>query len=182
MPRLPYLTDDQAAQSVPAELLAAIRTRRGGQLGNLDRILLHSPPVAAGWGPLMGRVRTELALSPLLKELAMCAVAVLNRAPYELHHHAPLYLQAGGTQAQLDALADLPEAARREDLYDAAQRATLDLCVAMTRDVSVSDAVFDAAKQQLGNDDRRIFELITVIAAYNMVSRILVAVGIEVEG
>lgn len=182
MPRLPYLTDAQAEAAAPAELLAAIRTRRGGQLANLDRILLHSPPVAAGWGPLLGRVRTELALSPLLKELAMCAVAVLNGAPYELHHHAPLYLAAGGTQAQLDALADLPATVHREDLYDAAQRATLALSVAMTRDVSVSDTVFEAARAALGGDERQLFELITVIAAYNMVSRILVAVGIEVEG
>ncbi|MBI5254894.1 MAG: carboxymuconolactone decarboxylase family protein [Burkholderiales bacterium] len=177
MPRLPYLTDEQAG---PPELVAAIRARRGGRLGNLDRILLHSPPVATGWGQLMGRVRNELALSPKLKELAMCAVAVLNRADYELHHHAPLLLAAGGTQAQIDALAQLPASAEREDLFDAAERATLALTVQMTRDVAVSDAVFDSVRQALG-EDRLVFELITVIAAYNMVSRILVAVGIDIE-
>ena len=77
MPRIPYLTDEQAG---PPDLVAAIRQRRGGRLGNLDRILLHSEPVATGWGDMMPRIRRDLALSPLLKELAMCAVAVLNEA------------------------------------------------------------------------------------------------------
>ena len=36
MPRIPYITDEQAG---PPELVAAIRKRRGGQLGELDRLL-----------------------------------------------------------------------------------------------------------------------------------------------
>ena len=177
MPRIPYKTDAEAG---PPALVAAIRQRRGGRLGALDRILLYSEPFATGWGEMMGRVRSALALPPLLKELAMCAVAVLNRAEYELHHHAPLFLAAGGTPAQLQALRALPGSAAREDLFDATQRAALALTAQMTRDVSVSDAVFDEARRTLG-DDRLLFELIGVIAAYNMVSRILVAVDIRPE-
>lgn len=177
MPRIPYLTDEQAG---PPELVAAIRARRGGQLANLDRILLYSPAFATGWNQMMGRVRNELGLSPLLKELAMCAVAVLNGADYELHHHGPLFIAAGGTTRQLEALSDLPVAHERADLFGDRERAALALCFEMTRHVKVSDAVFDAARTQLGND-QHLFELIGVIAAYNMVSRVLVAVGIEVE-
>ena len=64
MPRLPYKTDEEAG---PADLVAAIRQRRGGRLANLDRVLLHSPAFARGWGEMMPRVRNELALPPLLK-------------------------------------------------------------------------------------------------------------------
>lgn len=177
MPRLPYITDEQAG---PPELVAAIRARRGGRLANLDRMLLHSPPIATGWGQLMGRLRNEVALDARLKELAMCAVAVLNQAPYELHHHGPLYLAAGGTQAQLDTLALLGQAGWPAERFNPAENAVLQLTLQMTRDVSVSDAVFAAAHAALGSD-RLMFELIGVIAAYNMVSRILVATGIEVE-
>lgn len=35
-------------QPMPAELVAAIRKRRGGQFINLDRMLLHSIPIAEG--------------------------------------------------------------------------------------------------------------------------------------
>ena len=47
MTRLPQLTDDQVG---PPELVAAIRQRRGGHLLELDRLLLHSPAFATGWG------------------------------------------------------------------------------------------------------------------------------------
>ncbi|HSW24706.1 MAG TPA: carboxymuconolactone decarboxylase family protein [Burkholderiaceae bacterium] len=173
MPRIPYKTDAEAG---PPELVASIRKRRGGRLGALDRILLHSPPFATGWGELLGRVRGELEVPMPLRELAMCAVAVLNGAEYELHHHGPIFLSCGGTPAQLDALRRLP--AVDAALFDATQRAALQLAVAMTRDVQVGDATFEAARRALGSD-RHLFELIGVIAAYNMVSRILVAVGVE---
>jgi len=173
MPRIPYKTDAEAG---PPELVASIRKRRGGRLGALDRILLHSPPFATGWGELLGRVRGELELPMPQRELAMCAVAVLNGAEYEMHHHGPIFLSCGGTPAQLDALRRLP--AVDAALFDATQRAALQLAVEMTRDVRVDDATFEAARRALGSD-RHLFELIGVIAAYNMVSRILVAVGVE---
>ncbi|HYJ99886.1 MAG TPA: carboxymuconolactone decarboxylase family protein [Burkholderiaceae bacterium] len=173
MPRIPYKTDAEAG---PPDLVAAIRKRRGGRLGALDRLLLYSPPFATGWNEMMGRVRNELEVPMPLRELAMCAVAVLNRAEYELHHHGPIFLAQGGTQAQLDALRKLP--AVDEAPFDPTQRAVLRLALEMTRDVEVADATFSAAQRALG-DDRHLFELIGVIAAYNMVSRILVAVGVR---
>jgi alkylhydroperoxidase family enzyme len=173
MPRIPYKTDSEAG---PPELVASIRKRRGGRLGALDRILLYSPPFATGWGELLGRVRSELEVPMPLRELAMCAVAVLNGADYEIHHHGPIFLSCGGTPAQLDALRALP--AIDESLFDATQQAALRLAVEMTRQVKVGDATFDVARRALGSD-RHLFELIGVIAAYNMVSRILVAVGVD---
>ena len=173
MPRIPYKTDAEAG---PPELVASIRMRRGGRLGALDRVLLHSPPFATGWGELLGRVRGELEVPMPLRELVMCAVAVLNGAEYEMHHHGPIFLSCGGTQAQLDALRRLP--AVDAALFDATQQAALHLAVEMTRHVKVSEATFEAARRALAGD-RHLFELIGVIAAYNMVSRILVAVGVE---
>ena len=173
MPRIPYKTDAEAG---PPELVAAIRQRRGGRLGALDRLLLYSPPFATGWNEMMGRVRSGLEVAMPLRELAMCTVAVLNRAEYELHHHGPIFLAQGGTPAQLAALRRLPQIDAA--LFDGTQQAVLQLTLEMTRNVEVADATFDAAKRALG-DDRHLFELIGVIAAYNMVSRILVAVGVQ---
>jgi alkylhydroperoxidase family enzyme len=177
MPNLPYVPADVTE---PREIVDALRARRGGHLLNLDRMLLHSPPVAMGWNRMMGAVRGELALSPRLKELAMCVVAVLNDAEYEWGHHAPLFLQAGGTAAQLAAMREPLAAARDEALFDAAERAALALTVEMTRQVRVEDTTFAAVRAALP-DDRQAFELVTVIAAYNMVSRVLVALGVEPE-
>lgn len=180
MPRIPYKTDAEAG---PAAVVAAIRKRRGGQLGNLDRVLLYSEPVAAGWGEFMGRVRSEMTLPPMLRELAMCAVAVLNGAEYEIHHHGPIYLAAGGTESQLIALRRLhddPASLDQERQFNSTERAVLRLTVQSTRAVKIDDATFEEMRQALG-DDRQLFELVTVIAAYNMVSRILVAFDIRPE-
>ena len=177
MTRLPQLTDDQVG---PPELVAAIRQRRGGRLMELDRLLLHSPAFATGWGELMGRVRGALALPPLLRELAMCGVAALNGADFEMHHHAPLYRAAGATEAQVAALHQLGAAPglARDPVFDATQQAVLALVVEMTREVKVQDLTFARVRELLGSDGK-VFELVGVIAAYNMVSRILVALDLK---
>jgi alkylhydroperoxidase family enzyme len=174
-PRIPYLPSNL---SEPAELVAAIRKRRGGDLLELDRILLHSPPLASGWNTMMGNVRRDLSLPPKLRELAMCMVAVLNRAEYELFHHAPLLIDAGGTPEQVQALRDPQRAMQDRELFDDTERAVLALTFESTRQVEVSDATFEALRAALP-DSRQVVELVAVIASYNMVSRILVCLGIE---
>lgn len=175
MTRLPLLTD---AQVGPPDLVASIRTRRGGALLDLDRLLLHSPAFATGWNELMGRVRSALDLPPLLRELAMCGVAALTGAEFEMFHHAPLYQAAGGSDAQLAALRRLADGTQADPVFDANQQAVLALVVEMTRSVQVTDATFARAQAVLGSD-QRVFELVAVIAAYNMVARILVAMRLE---
>jgi alkylhydroperoxidase family enzyme len=176
MPRIAYLLPDL---NEPPALVAAIRARRGGELLNLDRMLLHSPPLAAGWNAFLKAVRTELALDARLRELAICAVAAANGAEYEFHHHAPEFTRAGGTAAQVEALR-APERAGEDDaLFDAQARAVLQLTLEMTRKVAVSGSTFEAVRSALG--DRGTVELVGVIAAYNMVSRFLVALEITPE-
>jgi alkylhydroperoxidase family enzyme len=177
MPRIPYQPPDLAE---PQAIVEAIRKRRGGKLLNLDRMLLYSPPYAMGWNSFLGAVRGELSLAPRLRELAICGVAVLNQAEYEFQQHAPLFLQAGGSQAQLDALSNLELAAQNQALFDSQERAALRLVLEMTRDVQVSDETFALVQAALP-DHRQLVELVGVIAAYNMVSRFLVALGVGLE-
>ena len=177
MPRLPYCPRDLAE---PWELVSAIRARRGGTLLNLDRMLLHSPPFALGWNGLLRAVRTELSLPARLRELAICAVAAINHADYELHHHIHPYLDAGGTPEQLHALADVRAAVANTALFTEAERAILRATREMTLEVRMSDDAYAALEESL-ESDRQIVEFIGVVATYNMVSRFLVTLGIEVE-
>ena len=177
MSRLPYKPDAAAG---PEEIVAAIRERRGGTLLHLDRQLLYSPALAVAWNQMMGTVRNRLDVPPRLREIAICVVATINRAPYEFHHHAPLLLAAGGSEAQVEALRDVDTALTRADLFDRAELATLRLALEMTRSVQVADATFAEARTALA-DDARLVELVATIASYNMVSRVIVALGIEPE-
>jgi len=176
MSRIPYQPVDL---SEPADLVAAIRQRRGGHFLNLDRMLLHSPELARGWNAYLGAVRTRLSVSPRLREIAICVVAVLNEADYEFMHHAPELLAAGGSQLQVDALRDPHAAMQNSALFDEAERATIELTIEMTRHVRVRPGLTEALNASLGTPHT--VELVATIAAYNMVSRLLIAVGVEPE-
>lgn len=176
MPRIPFVPADI---SEPRDIVDAVRARRGGTLLELDRMLLHSPEITAGWNAHLGAVRTRLKVPGKLRELAICAVAAWNRAEYEFVHHAPLLLEEGGTQAQVDALRDLTRAAGDQQLFAADERAVLQLTLEMTRDVEVRDATFVAVRGIGG--DRMAVEIVGIIATYNMVSRFLVALDLQPE-
>ncbi|MGB7301748.1 MAG: DsbA family protein [Burkholderiaceae bacterium] len=173
-PRIDYLPEDLAE---PAEIVQAVRERRGGHLIELDRMLLYSPNLARGWNHLLGAVRNELDLSKNLRELAMCTVAVINRAEYEFTHHLPIYIETGGSEAQAQALRDPDAALASTQLFSETERAALGLCIDMTRTVQVNQSHFDACERLLGR--QQLVELIATIAAYNMVSRFLVALNVQ---
>jgi alkylhydroperoxidase family enzyme len=179
--RLPDWTPERKPQ--PQDLLDAILARRGGTLINLDKALLWSEPLARGWNTYLKAVRTDLPTSRKLRELGICTVALLTGAHYEYHHHAPDFLKAGGTQAQLDALkafaATDPRGIPADPSLDAVDRLVIRYAAQMTLDVKVSDEVFDGLRQHF--DETGIVELTSAIATYNMVARFLVALGITPE-
>jgi alkylhydroperoxidase family enzyme len=183
--RIPDWT--QEAHPQPLELVDAIKARRGGELINLDKALLWSEPLARGWNVYLKAVRTELPTSRKLRELAICTVALLTGAAYEYHHHAPDFLTAGGTQAELDALnvhlapfilkKELP--AQRNIAQAAIETIVIQYALEMTLHVKVADATFAALRQHF--DTTQIVELTSAIATYNMVARFLVALGVSPE-
>ena len=176
-PRIAVVAD---ADLGPAELVAAIRQRRGGALLNLDRMLLNSPAYALGWNGFLGQVRNKLSLDARLRELAICTVAVLTRADYEYAQHAPEFLATGGSQAQLDALQDIASSIVNQNLFSDAERATIALANEMTLQVQVSDACFNTLRKVLPSPQQQV-ELVGVIAAYNMVARFLEALQVQPE-
>jgi alkylhydroperoxidase family enzyme len=179
--RIPDWTPEQLAQ--PKELVDAILARRGGKLLNLDKALLWSEPVAAGWNVYMRTVRTGLSAPRKLCELGICAVALLTGAHYEYHHHAPDYLKAGGTQAELEglkrALDTNPANGVTESALDEMSKLVVQYAAQMTLRVKVDDALFKQLQTRLNTTE--IVELTTAIAAYNMVARLLVALDITPE-
>jgi alkylhydroperoxidase family enzyme len=174
---IPYLSDGEVG---PPDLVQAIRTRRkAGKLLNLDRMLLHSPSFAKGWNTMFAAIRGQLALPPRLRELAIMAIGTLNRAEYEWAQHEGEFLAAGGTREQLAALKDVAAASQDAKLFDEAERATLALTQEMTRNVAVADATMRRVRAVL--PDQQVVELVGTIAGYNMVSRFVVAAGVELE-
>ncbi|ANN79121.1 carboxymuconolactone decarboxylase family protein [Bordetella flabilis] len=169
MARLPY-ADLDSAEARP--LVDRIVAERGSVL-LLYQMLLHSPPVASGWLTYLTAIRQLSTLPGALRELVIMRVASLNGAPYEADQHAPIALQEGITPAQLQAL----DRWQDSPLFDDDQRAALAYTDAMTRDIRVPQAVFDAVRVRMG--ERLVVELTATIAAYNMVSRFLEALQVH---
>ena len=175
-----------AAKPQPDDLVQAIVKRRGGELINLDKALLWSEPLARGWNVYLKAVRTDLPTSWKLRELGICTVALLTGAAYEYHHHAPDFLKAGGTQAELDALQVVcaeykknTDVAQSNRALAAIESIVIQYAAQMTLDVKVTDEVFAQIKQHF--DTTQIVELTAAIATYNMVARFLVALGVSPE-
>lgn len=169
-PRVPLVEPGTRPELAPIE--ARILAERG-RISTLYRVLLNSAPVADGWERLLTAIRNRSDLPADLRELAILRVAVLNRATFEFDAHVPHALRAGVAQSVIDALrhATLPP------LFDARQSLVLALTDAMTRDVAVPGDLMD--RVQATFDDRLTVELVATIAAYNMVSRLLVALNVE---
>jgi alkylhydroperoxidase family enzyme len=173
---IPYVDEDRVE---PRELVETIRARRGGKLLNLDRMLLHSPNYAKGWNGMFAAIRNQLAVPAKLRETAIMAIGVLNDAEYEWAQHEKEYLKAGGTEAQLKRLRNMTAAMNDAKLFDEAERATLALTSEMTRNVKVKPGTLKRIRAALPDD--QVVELIGTIAGYNMVSRFVVATGVEIE-
>jgi alkylhydroperoxidase family enzyme len=178
---------NQQAHPQPTDLVDAIKARRGGELINLDKALLWSEPLARGWNVYLKAVRTELPTSRKLRELGICTVALLTGAAYEYHHHAPDFLAAGGTQAELDALnahvapfiKDNKPLALLNIAGATIENIVIQYASEMTLHVKVADSTFAALQKHF--DTTQIVELTSAIATYNMVARFLVALGVSPE-
>ncbi|NJC46955.1 UNVERIFIED_ORG: alkylhydroperoxidase family enzyme [Xanthomonas campestris] len=139
----------------------------------IDRLLLRSPPLAEGWNDLMRRVRAEFELKLEYLELIMLRVAAVNGASFEWDVHYPVYLQAGGTEAKANSLQQ-PEL---DAQFSSLEKLLIELTDQSTRGVVVAATVIEALKQTLG--ERQAVEAVATVAAYNMVSRFLVALDIR---
>jgi alkylhydroperoxidase family enzyme len=174
MSRIPYI--DAADDPGLTDLAARISAGRRGNLINVYRLLLHSPPLAASWFEHLNAVRWKTQLPGRLRELLIIRIALVNRVDYVIAQHVPkLALADGVSLAECEALRDW----QGSDLFSKEERAALAYADAMTRDVAVSDEVFDTLRPHF--DDRAIVELSVLIGTYNMHNRVMQALQIDLE-
>lgn len=168
--RVPLVTPGSRPEL--AEIEARILAERG-RISLLYQALLNSAPIAAGWEAMLTAVRNRTGVPPDLREMIILRVAVLNEAVFEFDAHVPHALKAGLTQDKIDALRDpVPYA-----IFTDEERLLLELTDRMTRDVEVPAELM--ARINARHDPRAVVELVATVAAYNMVSRFLVALNIS---
>jgi AhpD family alkylhydroperoxidase len=155
-----------------ADIESRILAERG-RISLLYQVLLNSAPIATGWEAMLTAVRNRTGVPADLREMVILRVAVLNQAAFEFDAHVPHALKAGFAQHKIDALRE----AVPGDVFNEEERLLLELTDRMTRDVKVPAALMDRLNAR--HDPQAVVELVATVAAYNMVSRFLVALNIS---
>jgi isovaleryl-CoA dehydrogenase len=181
--RVPYAPSEPPNEESRPIYERIAERRKPRPLIPLDLALLHNPSVADGWNSFIGAIRTKTSVPEGLKEVAISRVAVLNKAVHEWDIHAALALKAGVSKDTLQAVFDSPVNGRgwkRNDwgtgVLGDKEKAVLVYTDQMTIGVEVEDETAEALKGFL--DDKQVVELTATIAAYNAVSRFLVALDV----
>lgn len=154
--RLPYVSNPPpTATPEDAAIVARIRARRAPRLlQSLDLALLHSPPVADGWNSFLDAIRTKTSLGADIREIAICRVAVCNKAWYEWDHHAPLASEAGVSSAGLEVVKRLVlEGLDGPEELDDRQWAALLYADEMTRSVQVQHQTFELLHRHFNHQE-----------------------------
>ena len=170
MARIPYPDIDHPDYAPLAE---RVRRERAGWVGNIHKLIMHSPPGIEGNMHLLTAIRQQANLDGRYRELAILMVAVINGADYEFNAHAPFAIKAGVREAHVDAL----KRGEKAPGLSPADLAVLNYAEAMTKTIRVPDEVFAAVRRHF--DDRSLVELSLTIGAYNMVSRFLEALQVD---
>ena len=129
--------------------------KRGGLL-NIFRAMSHSPEALLRFMRFGNYFLEDGKVDPKLRELAILRAGFLCRAPYEVSQHIAFGRRTGLTDDQIRAIAAAP-----------------------TADARVTAAAFDALRAFM--DDEQIVELTMVTGFYNMVSRILNTLEVDVD-
>src|SRR5580698_4556572 len=155
------------AQKAWADALAA--PPRNGKISNPPfRAYIRSPDLAPRLTELADYLRWHTSLPPRLSELAILITAREWTAQYEWYAHYPQAMKGGLDPKVAAAIA---EGKRPETMKDD-EKALYDLATSLYRERKVSDAVYKAALDQLG--ERGIVDMIGIIGFYDITSMTLI--------
>jgi alkylhydroperoxidase family enzyme len=150
------------------------RMEQRGPILNIFRALSHSPVALRRFMKLGSYFLEEGKLDPKLRELAILRAGLLCRAPYEFSQHIAFGRRAGLTDGQIRGIAS-----PTVGIFEPREMAVLAYAGELTSDARVSDAAYAAVAAFLNEEE--IVELTLVTGFYNMVSRALNALEVDID-
>ncbi|KAK3677794.1 hypothetical protein LTR78_002644 [Recurvomyces mirabilis] len=179
--RIPYAPTSPIDPTPENEAIyQRIRDRRNLRpLIPLDLALLHNPDIADGYSKFVGAIRSKSSVPLPLAELAICYVAVLNKATYEWTAHAPICLKAGTKRDVLELLLEAGSdiaAVQKASVLSEVEKLVLAFTYQSTKEIVIQEDVMEELKREF--TDQQVMELTITVGAYNMVSRFLVGLDV----
>jgi alkylhydroperoxidase family enzyme len=171
MARVPLL-DREALPPADRDIYDEYVAVRGRGPSDIHRAIANAPNLLRAYMPLSNELRFGTRLDPRLRELAIVAVGWKTHIEHEFTAHSRMALEVGVRQEQLDQIG----AYESSPVFNAHERAVIRFSLASTQAVRVPDEVF-AQLRPLFND-ALIVELVMEVAFYNLVVRVLGALGL----
>ena len=165
-PRLAPLADEQIDPEIRARFGA-------GPLLNIFRTLAHHPKLLKRWLVFGNHVLARSTLAPRERELAILRVGWLCRSGYEWGQHVVIARQSGVTDAEIERVADGPDAPG----WSEADRALLRAVDELHGDAFVSDPTWAALTRHFST--QQILDLIFAVGQYQLVSMALNTLGVQ---
>jgi len=173
MARVRLIEKEQAPPEV-REIFQKIEDNEAKIL-NLYKVVANSPGLLLNFIRLGNSIIGRMELPSRLREIVILRVARLTGSEYEWAQHAPVALQVGISQKQLDSISDWKNSAE----FNNKERAVLQYTDEVARNVTVTDQTFNTLKNFFG--EQTIVELTMTIGYYEMVARLLVPLQVELD-
>jgi alkylhydroperoxidase family enzyme len=171
MARVPLL-DRESLPPADRDIYDDYLAVRGRAPSDIHRAIANAPNLLRAYMPLSNELRFGTRLDPRLRELAIVTVGWITHIEHEFKAHSKMALEAGVRQEQLDQIG----AHDTSPEFNAQERAVIRFALSSTQDVRVPDEVYDQLRQLF--DDALIVELVMEVGFYNLVVRVLGALGL----
>jgi 4-carboxymuconolactone decarboxylase len=142
---------------------------------NIYRALAHSPELALGFMRFGNRILFKAKLDAKLREIAILRVAHLTKAAYERVQHEEIARRLGMPKQQIMGV----KRWKTGKHFSVQERAVLQYTDELTKSIRAKNATFKNLRKFLS--EQEIVELTLTIGMYNLVSRFLEALQIDLE-
>ena len=156
-------------------LLATTARDPGGRIPNIFTTLVRHPDLYEQFMPFGGQLLRSGRLPGRLRELLILRTARNTGARYEWGRHLPLAKAAGVTDADIDRLAEGPEARGWTELETHLVRAADEL----NGHARLSDATWEVLAEHF--TDAELIEIVMLVGQYHMVAFFLNTTGVELD-
>lgn len=146
-----------------------------GTAWNVFKTLLRHPGLFKRWMPFATHVLAKQTLSLREREMLILRIGWVCRAPYEWTQHVQIGLRAGLSDAEIDRIADGPDAPG----WSAHDAALLRAADELHHDCCVSDATWHTLAQTLSSE--QLMDVVFTVGQYNMVSMALNTLGVQID-
>lgn len=175
MARVPYVSEDTAANDPQLKDLYDDAAGRRGSVLNLYKAIANQPGALRAHLAMSRYVRDDSSLPPDLRELAILVTGFALDSEYEQEHHLAAARRAGVDEAKLAAFPDW----RLSPHFSPEEIDVLEFADEIARNRTVSDRYYQAIVDRFGTAGA--IDLTVTCGFYHYCAVVLGTLGVEME-